>query len=209
MDTTLFDLDYGSARREHKGNKDIVIFTISTLPAYAIEYSDFLINGLGGHKEGDLVKEESIYEIRGNEILCKVADVSYDDALRLVVFYHGIRDYRLLFPSVADIGLVERLALFYEEAEKNFESGAWLSYALMCGAIYEGLLFNKLGKNMKFQILIAEALDNHIDKRTADIMERARNFRNLVHANRFSEAYVSRVDAMDMRTTMDKLIKGF
>jgi hypothetical protein len=204
MNTILFDLDYDSATHETRNGKSIVVFKVPTLPAYAIEHSDFSINGLGSNKEGDA------YVINGNEVLCEENDVQTGDSLRLIVYYHGIRDYRLLFPSVADSDLVERLANFYEEAEKNFANGAWLSYALMCGAIYEGLLFAKLGINGGFAVLTRNALAGGlINSETADVMDKARNFRNLVHANRFCEIYVSRADAMDMRTTIDKLIKKF
>ena len=204
MNTILFDLDYDTATHEVRDGKSIVVFKVLTLPAYAIEHSDFSINGLGSNKEGDA------YFINGDEVQCEENDVAADDSLRLIIYYHGIRDYRLLFPLVASADLVARLASFYEEAEKNFDTGAWLSYALMCGAIYEGLLFDKLAANETFAVLTRNALAGGlIDAASANIMNKARNFRNLVHANRFHEVYVSRADAMDMRTTVDKLIKKF
>jgi hypothetical protein len=204
MNTTLFDLDYNSATHEIRSGKPVVLFSVPTLPAYAIEHSDFSINGLGSNKEGDA------YAIIGDKVLCNESDIQADDSLRLIIYYHGIRDYRLLFPLITDSALVERLGNFYEEAEKNFANGAWLSYALMCGAIYEGLLFAKLGVNETFALLTRNALTGGIiDTATADVIEKARNFRNLVHANRYHDIYVSRADAMDMRTTIDKLIKKF
>jgi len=204
MNTTLFDLDYNSATHETRDGKSLAVFKVPTLPAYAIEHSDFSINGLGSNKEGDE------YVITGDEVLREEIDIAATDSLRLLIYHHGIRDYRLLFPSIADLALVERLANFYNEAEKNFDNGSWLSYALMCGAIYEGLLFAKLGVNKNFAPLIGDALTaGLIDAETANVIEKARNFRNLVHANRFHEVYVSRADAMDMRTTIDKLIKKF
>ncbi len=206
MNTTLFDLDYNSVAHETRDGKSLVVFKVPTLPAYAIEHSDFSINGLGSNKEGDE------YVITGDEVLREAADVAATDSLRLLIYYHGIRDYRLLFPSIADLALVERLAKFYEEAEKNFDNGSWLSYVLMCGAIYEGLLFAKLNVNKNFAALISDAQASDlidIDIETVNVIDRARNFRNLVHANRYHEVYVSRADATDMRTTIDKLIKKF
>jgi hypothetical protein len=204
MNTIIFDLDYSSATHETRDGKSVVVFKVPTLPAYAIEHSDFLFNGLGSNKEGDA------YVITGNEVFCEENDVEADDVLRLIIYYHGIRDYRLLFPSIANAALVERLASFYEEAEKNFNNATWLSYALMCGAIYEGLLFDKLAVNKSFANLINSASTTGlIDTATTNVMTKARNFRNLVHASRFGEVYVSRADAMDMRTTIDKLIKKF
>jgi hypothetical protein len=201
MNTTFFDLDYNSATHEVRSGKPVIVFRVLTLPAYAIEHSDLFINGLGSN---------DVYEISGNEVLCEDSELIAESFLRLVIYYHGIRDYRLLFPSIIDLALVERLGNFYEEAEKNFTNGAWLSYALMCGAIYEGLLFSNLGVNQSFAELTRNALAGGlIDAATADVMDKSRNFRNLVHANRFNDIYVSRADAMDMRTTIDKLIKKF
>lgn len=38
---------------------------------------------------------------------------------------------------------------FYEEAEKNFELGSRLSFTLMCGAVFEGMLYAELYPNSK------------------------------------------------------------
>lgn len=81
---------------------------------------------------------------------------------------------------------------------------------LMCGAIFEGMLFAKLEQpnNSKFHQLITSARQNNlINIDTESKMNKVRVYRNLVHASRHSDPYVSRVDAMDIRTTLDKLIK--
>lgn len=129
---------------------------------------------------------------------------------KLVIHYHGIRDYKLLFPFIVDTSLQERLGNFYREAEISFENSAWLSFMLMCGAIFEGMLFAKLGQGITFYSLINAARQiNLIDADEESIMTQVRLYRNLVHAKKHSEPYVSRVYAMDARTTLDKLIKKF
>lgn len=203
MNTIFFDVDMTTASVQTRNGVLSVVVKIPTIPAYAIEHSDLIVNGVGS-------KTGNFYIIEGDELICVQGTIGVNDVLRIIIHYHGIRDYRLLFPAVSDVGLVDRLANFYEESEKNFNAGAWLSFALMCGAIYEGLLFDKLNQNVKFQILINDACTNNlIDPHTAAIMHKTRNFRNLVHANRFSDPYVSRADAMDIKTTLDKLIKKF
>ncbi len=44
----------------------------------------------------------------------------------LVIHYHGLKDYSLLFPWVNNNDLRKRLGEYYKEAELNFDSGAWL-----------------------------------------------------------------------------------
>jgi hypothetical protein len=109
---------------------------------------------------------------------------------------------------VEDIVLRERLGSFYEESEASFDSGAWLSFALMCGAVYEGLLYARFKKNISFNKLIVMAKSEAIiDSEIVEIMHTARSLRNLVHAGNYSSVYVSRLQAMDMRKVMGRLIK--
>lgn len=80
---------------------------------------------------------------------------------------------------------------------------------LMCGAIFEGILFAKLRQNKSFNDLISAASHTGlIDAHTESIMNTVRGYRNLVHANKHTDPYVSRIDAMDTRITLDKLIKA-
>ena len=101
-----------------------------------------------------------------------------------------------------------RLGEFYREAELNFDGGAWLSFALMCGAIFEGILYAKLEINKGFKELIKAAFtDSKITSQTRDIMDMVREYRNLVHSNKYKDPYITRANALDIRTTLDKLIK--
>lgn len=204
MDSTIFDIPSSTGRLGTSGTGNpIITYDIPTLSAYAIGYSDVLINGLGSHQEG------IDFEIKSDQLIWNHPTyINGDDKVRLVIHYHGIRDYRLLFPTVTNASLVERLASFYEEAEKDLKSAAWLSYVLMCGAIFEGLLYAILSVNKRFRDLIQDALvAGRIDSHTAQIMHKTRNFRNRVHANNYGKPYMTRADAMDIRAVMDKLIK--
>ena len=209
MKSTVFYLKYPEESPDRMTEMNMP-FTIPTLPAYAIEYSEFSASDQMGSGQKVFVEDKD-FEIEGDKLIWK----NYEEPLlkastvyRLTVHYHGIRDYSMLFPHVLDKDLRERLGTFYEEAEIAFENGAWLSFALMCGAIYEGLLYSLYSKNMNFNKMIQKALLEHlIDNETAAVMDSTRNLRNIVHGNRFSEPYVTRLQAMDMRKVMDKLIK--
>ncbi|MNP50482.1 hypothetical protein D3C76_1447490 [compost metagenome] len=116
----------------------------------------------------------------------------------------------MLFPKVTDDKIANRLGCFYEEAEKCLSNNAWLSYSLMCAAIFEGLLYWKYKTKESLYSLTENAYaENVIDLHTKLIIDNVRNSRNLVHTNNYNDDYISRCKAMDIRTTMDKLIKEF
>lgn len=105
--------------------------------------------------------------------------------------------------------LKARLGQFYEEAEAAFERGSWLSFALMSAAVYEGLLGWKLqASHERLVKLVDTALKiGIIDARESKILHAARKHRNLVHASRHADQWVQRAAAMDMRTTLDGLMR--
>lgn len=188
---------------------------LPTLSAYAIESAEFyapqnfegsysqLIEG----KDFELENDQVVWTSGG---LQNISLASFGTC-RLVIHYHGIRDYTALFPFVNCESLKARLAKYYEESEQAFESGAWLSYALMCGALYEGMLFSVIeSKSLPFAKLISKAEElKLVGSPEIKIMNLARESRNLVHASNHGNSYVSRTNAMDMRTTMDKVIYSF
>ncbi len=209
MKSTVFELTYPKNVPDQANETDVK-FHIPILKAYAIEYSEFSFRGgFNDHKESI---EGKGYELVEDGLIWR--DSFYPsfpgmDYYRLIIHYHGIRDYEALFPNVKNNSLRTRLSKFYEEAESNFDNAAWLSYALMCGALYEGLLFSHLDADLKFKSLIEEAhKQKMIDSKTESIMQATREIRNLVHASRCVEPYVTRAQAMDMRTTMDRLIQA-
>lgn len=193
----------------------VIRIRVPTLPAYAIEFADLIpptnletgyeppIEGIDFTIDGD----EVIW--RGHRLLGILN--SAHGIFRLIVHYHGIRDYKALFPFVSDEALRTRLGEFYEEAETVFENGAWLSFSLMCGAIYEGLLTahpNVAGDS--FAEMIRNAEENEtLTKEDVALMEFARKCRNLIHASKSNLPNVTRIKAMDLRISMDKLIQAF
>ncbi len=205
MKSTIFDLDITAPTCVHKSPSDdvhVYEFTIPILPAFAIEYFTLQFGAMSCFPD----KQDSIQ----NDRLTVFPGYSLDkfDG-KLVVHYHGIRDYTLLFPFVTNISLQERLGNFYREAEITFENASWLSFMLMCGAIFEGILFAKLGQNKSFNDLISDAsYEGLIDAYTVSIMNKVRGYRNLVHSSKHTDPYVSRMDSMDTRITLDKLIKA-
>jgi hypothetical protein len=180
---------------------------IPILPAFSVEYFTIQAGGVNAITVG---------EIRGDKVILPKMHLLYPDwkSIHVVIHYHGIRDYGLLFPWVTDRDLRKRIGEFYEESEKNFEQGAWLSFALMCGAVFEGILYAKLMPQRdrnSFEIMIKDAYSNAkiLDDKQRNTMNRIRRLRNLVHVNKFKSSYIKRKDAMDIRATMDELIKKF
>lgn len=207
MNSTVFDLNFTqpNCHQNLPDGRHRYDLTIPTLPAFAIEYFTFQFEALSSFPDADdSISNDKLTIYTESEL------TGLDS--KLVIHYHGIRDYKLLFPFIVNPSLQERLGNFYREAETSFENSAWLSFMLMCGAIFEGMLFAKLGQpnNSTFhQLIISARQNNLIDIDTDSKMNKVRVYRNLVHANRLSDPYVSRVDAMDIRTKLDKLIKKF
>jgi len=205
MKSTIFDLVITSPTCVHKNPSDNVYvyeFTIPILPAFAIEYFTLQFGASSCFPD----KQDSIQ----NDKLTIFLGYSLDEVdSKLVIHYHGIRDYALLFPFITDSSLKERLGDFYREAEITFENASWLSFILMCGAIFEGILFAKLEQNKSFhELIITASQQGLIDAYTKSIMNTVRGYRNLVHAKKYTDPYVSRMDSMDVRITLDKLIKA-
>ena len=210
MKSTSFVLKYpeGAPNRVSEMN---LTFVIPTLPAYAIEYSEFSATSQMDSGQKEFVEGMDYFLDQDKLIWQNFEEPFFKErtVYRLVIHYHGIRDFRLLFPQVQEPQLQERLGMFYEEAEVAFDNGAWLCFSIMCGAIYEGLLyFHFQIKDMVFSKMIDQALScDLIDNETATIMHSTRTLRNLVHGGKYVKPYVSRLQAMDMRKVMDKLIK--
>lgn len=177
-------------------------FNIPLAPAYAIEYYTIHYGGLSAFPgNNDHLQQDKLrLEVEAN--------LETSDDCRITIFYHAIRDYKFLFPSITPLSLQERMGNFYREAELAFDSSSWLTFALMCGALFEGVLYFKLGLNNKaFNELISSAKSvGIIDSQEELIMNMVRQYRNLVHSNRHTTQYVSRVDAMDIKITLDKLL---
>ena len=189
----------------------VAVVEVPTLSAYAVEYAEFT-PPLNVDVEFSSLSLGNDFGINADELQFFAGfslKFSGIESCRLLIHYHGIRDYSCLFPMVEEQQLKVRLGQFYEEAERTFENGSWLAFALMAAAVYEGLLGWKLkGRATSFAELIASAHERGlIENHEVEILGTAREHRNLVHAARFATPWVQRADAMDMRITMDGLVR--
>lgn len=182
------------------------IFVVPILPAYAIEYAKLNVNGQGVLLDASQIDDDKVIWDVG-----KSYTIGNDWEVALEIFHHGIRDYSLLFPQITvNVELAKRLGNFYEEAEKNFDNQAWLSYALMCGGIFEGLLTSKGCSQKNFSEKIRYARSNSIiNTKQEEVINIARGARNKIHADRYKDPYLLRKEALDIRITMDQIIKDF
>lgn len=179
------------------------IIKVPTLSAYAVEYMTVNISGNTAILDHSTITKDTLVIHATTETNLQSHD------LKLFIHYHGIRKYSLLFPNIKQKKLRKRLGAFYKEAEVAFENSSWLTFLLMCGAIFEGILYSKVNENKSFYHLIKEALSlKIISNDEADIMNKVREYRNLVHANNFSKSYVSREDAMDTMRLLNSIIQN-
>ena len=182
-------------------------FKIKTISAYAIDsaslFTDGAVNNFGAEDfffhEGDIV-----INIRINDF--------YRDHINffLQIHYYGIRDYSLLFPDVVatDPVRAKRMGMLYEEAEKCFQNAAWLSFAIMSGAVFEHILYFKLNgaeNNLSSLINKAEGL-GIISSSDAELMRTVKNLRNAIHCNKLELDYISKITAMDIKKLIDKVM---
>jgi hypothetical protein len=106
------------------------------------------------------------------------------------------------------------MAHYYSEAELCLERNCCLSYTLMCGAIFESILYDKFHEDAEvdknpsaknFGKLLDKAhIDGEIFEDTYNVMNNAKNKRNLIHAGCDSEEYPTRRDAMDIRAALTR-----
>ncbi|WP_027858751.1 hypothetical protein [Marinobacterium jannaschii] len=184
------------------------IFRVPTLPAYSI---------LHHHLElGNAVRMEDFSvpdtEIHGDVLrmtpIASTTHYLWEMNATLTISFSGIRDYSLFFPHVENDQLRVRLGQFAEEAEKAFEASAWMSFALMAGAVIEGLLMNQFGRNKRFKQLIDLSVEEKVISAEDLIsLHEVREARNRVHADRFQDPFVGRKLAMDVYVIYDRLLK--
>ena len=83
---------------------------------------------------------------------------------------------------------------------------------MMCGAVFEGLLFDRIGssKVKDFNPLIIKATEEKlITTDEQNLMDKVREYRNVIHLNNKEDSYVSRADVMDTRKILDSIIQRF
>ncbi|SEQ75533.1 hypothetical protein SAMN03080615_02638 [Amphritea atlantica] len=208
MKTTVFQLVNPTFEKELEvfGPQETV-FRIPTLPAYSIiDYSldgDYSPYESGNYRavfslEGDSIRIQGVQ----NKLFRSGKD-------RFVIHYAGIRDYSLLFPHINESSCRVRLGQYAEEADMSFESGAWLSFMMMAGAVIEGLLDNCTPASAdSFNKMIIKARQLEIlSEEDETLCHKVKEARNLIHASKHPKEYVTRALAMDTYVFYDALIK--
>jgi hypothetical protein len=200
MESTRFIVTSGS-----NSDQNFLRYKVSLLPAYAINYSVF--------EHTNIIQEAyeiPTYRLEHDELVVDTSKYSFPSPIStgvLTIYHHGIKDYRLLFPHMANDSLATRLGQFAEEAETAFKNAAWLSYSLMVAAVIEGLLYNLFG-NTSLNQLIAQAKNKTIiTDEEAELFKKSKDLRNLVHANRHDQDFAERSAALELSVSYDKLLK--
>ena len=188
-------------------------YRLPILPAYAIEYAELRVDAdFSGIEQAVLLEGRGLV-IDGEKVIWtsyRHGILGEPRPVTLIVNYHGIRSYDRLFPAVQQPERVERLARFYEEADKGFEEGAWLSFLVMSGAVFEGLLYDRLNAKLTYDELAKKALqENLVTQNEYRAIDQVRIYRNSIHLSREGEKYPTRADAMDVRKVLDDMIVRF
>ncbi|MDU4324563.1 MAG: hypothetical protein E7I48_04025 [Clostridium celatum] len=189
------------------------------LNAFGINHAQFISGAMTWISDDNMVINDGKIKLAVGDI--ELTNLSNEDNNCIInskstlnIFYTGIKDYAFLFPRINNHKnkLAERLGRYYYESEYAYDNELWLSFVLMCGAIFEGLIYHELNypQDNGLNIMTIQAVKNGIiTEEESIIINSARKARNLIHANRFDQKYYSRKDAVDMKNLLDKLIYRF
>ncbi|MHB1140799.1 MAG: hypothetical protein ACYC1T_03430 [Sulfuricaulis sp.] len=188
-------------------------YRLPVLPAYAIEFAELRVyRDIDGVNQ-TVLQEGQGFDIDGDKVIWHAYHPTLfgmPQPIILIISYHGIRSYQMLFPAVRTPERADRLAKFYEELDKTFDQGAWLSFIVMCGAVFEGLLLDRFEVEMKFEKLVEKAYEKNVITDTEyQAIEKIRILRNRIHLGRANERFPERSDAMDIRKILDDMIVRF
>ncbi|MFL0505530.1 hypothetical protein ACH0B5_07275 [Ureibacillus sp. 179-F W5.1 NHS] len=212
MKSTLFELNNNQLSCKKLDRAQVakyeyqILLEIPILNAYSIEYATVTVNNSTtgvtiDDIEDNTIKIDSEYQIDD------------DSQIYVEIYYQGIRDYGALFPWISNMKFRERLGQFYEEMTKTFENQIWLAFSLSVAAVIEGMLHAKLDfptENNTLEKLLKRAKTTDIITiKEFEILSKARQNRNLVHSNKYESDYVTKKDCLDMRVTIDRLVKKF
>ena len=212
MKSTYFHLsnpEFHSEAMREGYDRRWATYRVPILPAYAmISYSiqgvranvDEVTNAI---ESSILMDEVIIYGI--DELLSRVQP----SEPILAVNYLGVRSYPCFFPHFGDPDLKARCAQFMEEADQTFEESSWLSFVLMAGGVFEGFLVDLTGnQKATFGQLIAGVEQTDVfDDLELQALRDAAEARNLVHAGRAKDPYVTRERLMDIRLALEQFLR--
>jgi len=96
-----------------------------------------------------------------------------------------------------------------EEAEKTFEESSWLSFTIMTGSVFESLLVDLTNElKLPFGALINKITSHNLfDAVELETLSFVKEARNLVHAGRYDDAYITRDKAMSVRLPLDEFLR--
>lgn len=237
MEITVIKIDKKDFTKKILNNGEIhPVCKKEILKAYSIAYIE-LIDGEIPHIQGrnfNFYKDTNTIEITYEYDDFIENDNFSEDSVNLYVYYYGIKDYALLFPEICkhDLKFATMLGNYYYEAEKAFKDECWISFSLLCGAIYEGILSFKYRNkqveiknqykirqdwNIDFSNYIKYAkLKNDINENQATIMDKTRKYRNNIHPLKMEKnfdvnKYITdlRTSAMNIMETLDYMLKNF
>lgn len=220
MKSAFFKLtnpEYSSETDEHGFYRCWARFRVPVLPAYAIlNYTiqgvTSRYNGLTGELDGavDAIESGIVDDV---VILYGIDDLTQrlmPTDPTLVINYLGIRDYQKFFPHFENQLLRERAAQFLEEADKTFEEASWLAFAMMAGAVFESLLFDIVGDTrVGFGSLINKIKAAKVfEEMELAALQIACDARNLIHAGRYGDVYITREKAMRVRVVLEQFLRN-
>ncbi len=212
MKSTFFTLSNPTLHREdteHGFGREYAKYNVSVLPAYAM--LSYTIQGMRADLDGTHVGIESAI-VDDTVIIYGVNQVTRyltPSDPTLVIYYLGIRDYQKFFPHFDKQSLRERAAQFLEEADKTFEESSWLAFSMMAGAVFESLLLDVVDDNdATFGRLINRAKDMDVfDSLELSALEIAKEARNMIHAGRHGDPYLTREKAMTVRLVLEQFLR--
>lgn len=183
-------------------------FYLPILEAYAVHHSKIEMDNSYHMDKG---YEQPNYEIVNDFVTLKsVGPCMFGSPTptgMLTLYHAGIKDYSLLFPHIKNESLRRRLGQFAQEAESAFESQSWMSYVMMVGAVIEGLLFNKLNKDVFQKLINLAGETNILNKEEVYVIHEVRQLRNLVHASKHDQPFADRKIAMELNVIYERLLK--
>jgi len=211
MKSILFEInnnDIQCLKNEDSETKNdfeyVIVISLPLFSAFSVEYFSVVV-------DNQSVPCSIEKNIKGGNIrILSEYSINEQYEVTVMLYYHGIRDYSLLFPWIEGEQLRQRIGYYHEEADKNFESGAWFSFSVMCGAIFEGILYAKGIQGDRFYDKIQNAFrEGLLTERQKEIFDLVRKYRNALHSNLYEVPLITRKDAMDIKNTLNMIIKSF
>lgn len=184
-------------------------YRVPILPAYAI--LSYSIQGINAELGGKVLPADTGI-VDDTVVVNRLDDLALaltSSQPTLVINYIGIRDYQKFFPHFKGASLKGRAAQFLEEADKTFDDGSWLSFVMMAGAVFESFLVDLTGKGSETLGSLVKKVNSKglFSDLEVEALAAATEARNLVHAGRHKQPYISRDRAMAVRVALEQFLR--